>query len=613
MSKFDWKKIAEDLLAAAGGEKNIKSFQHCATRFRFEAVDDKKVDRSALKKVALAKGVNKEGAQWQVIFGAGTVNKVHDAFEKIISPENKQVNTPQKPWWDSSLSFWSNLFMALRRGIRGFADIFIPLIPVFIAGGLSLALTSLINQVSHDNPTSASIAASKFFEMIGGGILGSLPAFVGWTAMKKFGGTPAIGLAIGIIMVFPGLLNGWVSSSNYVVTGFNSHADVAKLKADYIFNNNNEIYKTFHKDLLGLKVGGMYQNMKVVSIHLTNDSLLSVTLQKVNNGVVVPHDFTQYGLVDFAKSKGLVINEAKAFFPDAPKFFRFAFIGYQAQVFPTLGIIAVASWIEKLVTRWSHESFAIISVPLITVLASIFLGFLFIGPLGRAVGYGITYAFQGLYKYTNWPGFGLGGALIGAAYPFLVVTGLHQGFVPVEASLIADTTAQFNHGYTWITAVGSVSNVAEGMVGATLAVMLWKKSPKAGSTALSGSIAANLGITEPILFGVTLPTRFGLIAASAASAVGGYYVGMTHTVANSMGSASWLGLILQFDYVKSDSFDAYLKEYGFHTTQGLSKLAPIVNEAIALGITTIASMGFTLWFAKTWGKKDFAEFVEANQ
>ena len=308
----------------------------------------------------------------------------------------------------------------------------------------------------------------------------------------------------------------------------------------------------------------------------------------------------------------LTLDMPYAFFPNAPEFFSFSFVGYQAQVFPTLGVIGVAYWVEKLLKKISHESFAIISVPLGTVVISIFVGFLFVGPLGRLVGVGITEAFQNIYKYTNWPWFGLGGALLGAAYPFLVVTGLHQGFIPVEASLIAETTTTYGHAFTWITAVGSVSNVAQGMVGLTLAVMLWKKAPKASSTALSGAVSANLGITEPILFGVNLPIRYGMLAASAAAAVGGYYVGMTHTVANSLGSASWLGLV-QFDFKVDAAYQQYVSDYGFHTTSAFDSIPPVANEAIALSLTSVAAVGFTFLFSKTFGKKAHAEFIKANQ
>lgn len=568
MSKFNWQIIAKDLLAALGGKKNLKSFQNCATRFRFYVKNNKLVSRAKLNKIDLAKGVNKDGDQWQVIFGAGTVNKVHDAFQLLVGGEElAKTSQTKKQLWDKNLSAASNSFTLLRRGIRSFADIFIPLIPVFIAGGLSLALSSLIGQVSK---TQEAAVAKQLFDLIGGGILGSLPAFVGYTAMKKFGGTPMLGLAIGIIMVAPQLLNGWISSSNYVITPFGtSGATIEALKNQYIIDHFHNIYKDWIMD-------GMPGT-----------------------------------LIKYAGDNGLTINHANALLPNAPKFFQFAFIGYQAQVFPTLGIIALAYWIERGLKKISHESFAIILVPLGTVFASIFLGFLIIGPAGRYVGFGITYAFENIYKYTNWPGFGLGGALLGFVYPFLVVTGLHQGFIPVEVSLIAETQSAYGHSFTWITAIASVSNVAQGMVGLTLAVMLWKKAPKASSKAISGAVSANLGITEPILFGVNLPTRYGMFAAATASAIGCYYVGMTHTVANSLGSASWLGLV-QFDFSVSSDFHNYINDYGFHTTPGLRNIPPVANEAIALTITTVFSALFTLIFSRTFGKKAHQEFIDAN-
>lgn len=101
--------------------------------------------------------------------------------------------------------------MLLRTGLRGFAEIFIPLIPIFIVGGISLAIASLSTTIAKAAGTTNNIDylnAKFFFDLIGGAILGSLPVFVGYTAMKKFGGSPLIGVAIGLIMVAPGLVNG---------------------------------------------------------------------------------------------------------------------------------------------------------------------------------------------------------------------------------------------------------------------------------------------------------------------------------------------------------------------------------------------------------------------
>lgn len=353
--------------------------------------------------------------------------------------------------------------------------------------------------------------------------------------IEKIWGNPILGLAIGIIMVAPGLINGWSSGTNFTA------------------------------------VGAGYANA---------DGLIGKTY-------------------------------TYALFPNGPKFFQWAFIGYQAQVFPALLIIALAYLIEKLLRKITPEFLAIIVVPLGTTLLSVFLGFLFIGPIGRYVGYGLGWFFTNIFTHTNYYGIGFGGAVFGFAYPFLVVTGIHQGLLPIEATIISETTKNFGHAYTWITPIATVSNISQGMVALALLPFFIKKSPIAFSKALSGSVSANLGITEPVLFGVNLPSKFGLIAAACAAAVGGYWVGMTHTVANSIGSASWLGLVLQFDYATQPSYHSYLVANNIHAS--LPNLAPVANMAIASAFATVAAFGFTFLFAKTYAKQQLKEFINANQ
>ncbi|MGY6171802.1 PTS transporter subunit EIIC [Candidatus Mycoplasma pogonae] len=542
-NNFDWNDVSEKVIASLGGKANIKSIYHCATRLRVVLHDKTKINKQLLNVVPLAKGHNITDEEVQIIFGAGTVNKVHDNFAKFLNNLNLNQAIDAKPakapLWNYQIKWHSNIFLILRKALRSFAEIFIPLIPIFIAGGLSLALNSLfntINKTSYEGKSQDLINLAWFFELIGGAILGSLPAFVGYTAMKKYGGNPILGLAIGIIMIFPGLINGWSSG-----TVFESLPIGTALKE-------------------GAKIGQTHT----------------------------------YSL-----------------FPSAPAFFRFDLIGYQAQVFPVLLIVALGYWIERLLKRITPEFLAIIVVPFFTVIGATFLGFLFVGPLGRYIGIGIGIAINALYTYTNWSFFGLGGLIIGLVYPFMVLTGLHQGILPIETQLLTQTRADYGHSFTWITPIATVSNIAQGMVGLFMIILLFKKSPVAISKAVSGGISANLGITEPILFGVNLPSRFGLLAASLASGVAGFWLGMTHTVANSQGSASWLGIAVQFDYFVSENYQAYLTKTG--ASDLLPNLAPVAKIAIGAVISTVFSGIFTFVLGKFAFKKQLADFIAQNQ
>lgn len=520
MKKFDWNNVSKEVIDALGGKENIKEYFNCATRLRVYVHDDSKIDMKKLSKVALAKGASREGDQLQVIYGPGTVNKVVDNLRNYLSDQLQiQARQPKKQiLWNKELSFKSNLFLLLRWLVRSFSEIFVPLIPVFIAGGISLALSSFISTVSL---SASATAAKNFFDLIGGAILGGLPALVGYTAMKKFGGNPFLGLAIGLTMISPALVNGWSSSNKEAV------------------------------------------------------------------------------------------ENAFALFPNAPEFFQWKFIGYQAQIFPVLLIIALAYYVEKLLKKYTPEALAIVVIPLFTVLISVFFGFWFIGPIGRYIGIGIGYAANAIFTYTNFPGFGLGGLLIGMAYPFIVVTGLHQGFTAIEAQLIT------SQGFTWITSIATVSNIAQGAAALTMFGILYKKSPKLASSSLSSGIAANLGITEPAMFGTNIPLFFPMLAASIGAGVGGYWVGMSQAVASSLGSASWLGFI-QFSPVRSEKLLNFYTEYEKAVPWGSKMffhraISPLANIAIASVLSSITAASLTFVFSKTFGKKTLETFIKDNE
>ncbi|QIW62424.1 PTS transporter subunit EIIC [Mycoplasmopsis gallinacea] len=543
---YDWNKIVETIDNGVGGESNISKVYHCATRFRVVVKDVNLVQKEELEKIDIAKGVNVANGEVQIIFGAGLVNKVFEKYQAShknganASASNEEMSKTFK--WNPNSSFKDNLFLNVRAAIRAFAEIFIPLIPIFIAGGISLALESFIGAFIPSNAGSSyrtALALKAFFSLIGGGILGSLPAFVGYTAMKKYGGTPLLGLAIGIIMVAPSLMNSW-SQSDFVT---------------------------------------------------------------INFGAEVPVD------AKTLKEK----NVAYTLFPESWGFFNFSLIGYQAQVVPVLMIVYLGYWLEKLAKRFSHESVAILTIPLVTVIGSVFFGFWLIGPIGRYLSDAIGWLFKNMWTYTNFPFFGLGGALIAFVYPFLVITGLHQGFLPIEALLVTETTKQFGHGFTWITPIATVSNIAQGMVGfGILIAILMLKKDKQVSKVSSSAISANLGITEPALFGVNLPLKYPLLIGAIASAVGGFWLGMSQTYATSQGSASWLGNILQFSWKDGEAeklFYAKLDKdlpwnYVIHTsmTNGVKML-------IGNLITSVVAVSATVMWSLTKGKKELLKWA----
>ncbi|TNK94014.1 hypothetical protein C4M98_04620, partial [Mycoplasmopsis pullorum] len=149
--KYDWKEISSQIDQGVGGEANIKKVYHCATRFRVVVEDVNLVNKEQLEKIQLAKGVNIANGEVQIIFGAGLVNKVFEQYQKVHNVSLAQETKTKTFKWDKGVSFKDNLFLNTRSAVRAFAEIFIPLIPIFIAGGISLALNSFLGALGSNN------------------------------------------------------------------------------------------------------------------------------------------------------------------------------------------------------------------------------------------------------------------------------------------------------------------------------------------------------------------------------------------------------------------------------------------------------------------------------
>ncbi|MDP4102126.1 MAG: PTS system sucrose transporter subunit IIBC, partial [Bacillota bacterium] len=161
--------------------------------------------------------------------------------------------------------------------------------------------------------------------------------------------------------------------------------------------------------------------------------------------------------------------------------------------------------------------------PFVTVIVTGFVAFIAIGPLGRALGSGITVALTYVYDHAGF----VAGLIFGGTYSLIVLTGVHHSFHAIEAGLIADI------GKNYLLPIWSMANVAQG--GAGLAVFFMAKKAKTKEIALPAAFSAFLGITEPVIFGVNLRYRKPFIAAMIGGALGGAYVVFTHVAANAYG------------------------------------------------------------------------------
>ena len=187
----------KDILKAVGGEDNIKNFEYCATRLRLILSDDSKLDKEKAESVEGSKGYFFNTGQHQFIFGTGKVNEVYEEFSKYIKKEDGSTG-------EFKDDVYSNMNMG-QKLVRTLADILIPLIPVLVTTGLLMGLRGLLLELGVEfSPFMLSL-----FQMLTDTAFAFLPVLIAYSATKKFGGNPIIGIVVGLMMVAPQLPNAW--------------------------------------------------------------------------------------------------------------------------------------------------------------------------------------------------------------------------------------------------------------------------------------------------------------------------------------------------------------------------------------------------------------------
>lgn len=202
----NYRKIATEVIKAVGGEENIVSAAHCATRLRIILKDRKKVDDKAVEEIDKVKGFFFTSGQYQIIFGTGIVNKV---FEEVSA---LGVSSASKSEQSQMLSEQGD--NKFKTAIRMFSDIFVPIIPAMVATGLFMGLRGLLLQEQILSifglvPESIPQSLLIFTQILTDTAFAFLPVLICWSAFKKFGGSPILGIMIGLMLVSPLLPNGY--------------------------------------------------------------------------------------------------------------------------------------------------------------------------------------------------------------------------------------------------------------------------------------------------------------------------------------------------------------------------------------------------------------------
>ena len=438
---MDYAKIASQVIENVGGKQNIKSVQHCATRLRLQLKNNDLRNEEAVSDIEGVKGVFLTQSQFQIIFGSGLVNLVCDEVQKQLG---MAVDAPAD---DEKEEKKGNV---LQRLVKLLSDIFVPIIPAIVAGGLLMGLNNILTAAMFSGKSVIDLypqwkGLATAINMFASAPFAFLPVLIGFSATKKFGGNPYLGAAMGMIMVHPDLLSAY------------------------------------------------------------------------SIGIAEPPVWNILG-------------------------FKVAAIGYQGTVLPVLAVAFILATIEKKLHKLTPTWLDNLTTPLISIMVTSFLTFIFVGPVLREAGNlladGITWVYNTL-------GF-VGGGLFGLAYAPICLTGMHHSFIAIETQLIA---AKATTGGSFIFTTASMNNVAQGA--AVLAVLFLTKNEKMKSICSASGVSALLGITEPAMFGVTLKLKYPFYAAIIGSAVGNAYCAATGVLAQALGAAGLPGFLsmLPKDYL----------------------------------------------------------------
>ncbi|EPF18547.1 EIIBCA-Bgl [Cedecea davisae] len=397
--------LTNEILKHVGGRENIVSLVHCATRLRFKLKDNKRADPEGLKRNPGVIMVVESGGQFQVVIG----NHVHDVYVSVCAAAgiNDEAGPPESSGKKENL---------LNRLIDIVSAIFTPFLGVMAASGIMkglLALSVVCGWLSTASGTykiwfAASDSLFYFF-----------PLVLGYTAGKKFGGSPFITMAIGGALTHPMIMQAFEATS---VPG------------------------TASEHFLGVPI---------------------------------------------------------------------SFINYSSSVIPIILASWVSCWLEKQSNRLLPSAIRNLFTPLICLTIVVPMTFLIIGPAATWLSQVLAAGYQIIYAFAPW----LAGAVLGAIWQVCVIFGLHWGLIPIA---INNLTV---FGQDTLSAL--LLPAVMGQVGATLGVLFATRDPRMKMLAGSAATAGIFGITEPAVYGVTLPGRrpfiFGCISGAIGAAIAGYF------------------------------------------------------------------------------------------
>ncbi|WP_459502480.1 PTS system trehalose-specific EIIBC component [Bacillus sp. C1] len=204
----DYRKVAEEVLKYIGGEENIEQAAHCVTRLRIALKDESKIDNDKLQAISLVKGAFHNAGVFQIVIGPGDVDRVY--AELIVLTGMKESTVADVK--DSG----NQKLNPMQKFVKIFSDVFMPILPAIVTAGLLMGINNLLGakDLFFDGKNLLEVYPNlgglwDLINLMANTAFVFLPALVGWSATKRFGGSPILGIVMGLMLVHPDLLNAW--------------------------------------------------------------------------------------------------------------------------------------------------------------------------------------------------------------------------------------------------------------------------------------------------------------------------------------------------------------------------------------------------------------------
>ena len=202
-------RISKEIVNYVGGEDNIQGVAHCATRLRIVLTDNNLADIEKLENIDSVKGVFIAGNQLQLIFGAGLVNEVYEVFSRYTHTENMSLGDIKAQSAQKQ--------NPIQTVIKSLSDVFIGIMPGILAAALLMGITGVLGKWDVVVNNETLYAINKLASIAANGIFSILPMAVCYSATKRYGGKPILGMIVGAIMLDSSLANAYSVGSGSVV------------------------------------------------------------------------------------------------------------------------------------------------------------------------------------------------------------------------------------------------------------------------------------------------------------------------------------------------------------------------------------------------------------